>query len=202
MKEWELLPKRCLLGTKNIVFEEIIHIHIGRYFRGGLISGHVQLYIKIQGGKMSSELWRACSEGGNGEPKAPGHPQSVNVKLGTLWRCVKVWFWLKSCLLQLAADSWGLPVWLYHLEAKDRLCMAECLGPNTEVSDVLIPLLWTFVETLSWVAWFLCVVQPCISPWPDFEPEQNGGFTLQAGRVQNVLQNVASLRQCSLLVND
>lgn len=35
-------------------------------------------------GTMSSELWWACSEGGNGEHEAPGCPQSVNVKLGAL----------------------------------------------------------------------------------------------------------------------
>lgn len=37
----------------EIVSEELIHIHIGKYFRGGLIPGHVQFYIEIQGGKMA-----------------------------------------------------------------------------------------------------------------------------------------------------
>lgn len=34
----------------EILFEELIHIHIGKHFRGGLIPGHVQFNIKIQDG--------------------------------------------------------------------------------------------------------------------------------------------------------
>lgn len=62
---WELLLKQCLLGTKKNgnLFEELIHIHIGKHFRGWINPGHVQFDIKIQDGNA---YFGACLAQGYG----------------------------------------------------------------------------------------------------------------------------------------
>lgn len=69
----------------EILFEELIHIHIGKHFSGGINPGNVQFHIKIQDGNAH---FGACLAQGYGvtvqrvkiaSRKDPGHAQPMTI---------------------------------------------------------------------------------------------------------------------------